>query len=192
MVDLKQLANAAFRLQGRLKSEGLPFCYIGGLAVQRWGEPRFTDDVDATVFVDFGGERKSIARLLQWLRPRIDDAVEFAMHHRVLLVEDEQGVPVDISLAALPFESEVIGRSTLEILHPKVKPLRLCGATDLVILKAFAGRPRDWEDVRGVLIRSEKLIEWDLIGRELKMLLDLKEEPEHLDRLYELKGKLGL
>lgn len=190
MVDLKHLANAASRLQRRLETEGLPFCLIGGLAVQRWGEPRFTDDVDITVFVDFGGERKSIELFLQWLRPRIQDAVEFAMHHRVLLVEDDHRIPIDISLAALPFESDVIGRSTLEILHKSVAPLRLCGATDLVILKTFAGRQRDWDDVRGILVRNAKLIDWKIVNRELEMLLDLKEEPEQMDRLHELKKKL--
>jgi hypothetical protein len=33
----------AFRLDTFLKSQGWRFCFIGGLAVQHWGEPRLRE-----------------------------------------------------------------------------------------------------------------------------------------------------
>ena len=35
---------------------GWRFCFIGGLAVQKWSEPRVTDDVDLTLFTGLGTE----------------------------------------------------------------------------------------------------------------------------------------
>lgn len=46
---IQRVINAAAELQSRLAEIGLPFCFIGGIAVQRWGEPRLTVDADATV-----------------------------------------------------------------------------------------------------------------------------------------------
>ncbi len=37
-------------------------CVIGGLAVQRWGEPRVTRDVDVSLLTDFGREEAFIER----------------------------------------------------------------------------------------------------------------------------------
>jgi hypothetical protein len=44
---MSALFEAARDLQKALESRGWRFCLIGGLAVLRWGEPRFTRDVDA-------------------------------------------------------------------------------------------------------------------------------------------------
>ncbi|MBX3423869.1 MAG: nucleotidyl transferase AbiEii/AbiGii toxin family protein [Pirellulaceae bacterium] len=191
MLDLSHLYAAAVRLQRRYQSEGTQFCFIGGLALQKWGEPRYTRDVDLMVFSGFGGERAIIERELRALEPRIDDAVEFAMLNRVLLVQDKSQCPIDISLAAMPYESDVIARSQLQSLNLEFEPLGLCSATDLIILKAFAGRPQDWQDIRGTVVRSQHLIDWKLIDKELSVLLELKEEPESLDKLYQLKMELN-
>ncbi|MCL4263414.1 MAG: hypothetical protein KJ069_09370 [Anaerolineae bacterium] len=41
---MNALLDAALRLQQFCQSQNWQFCYIGGLAVQRWGEPRLTQD----------------------------------------------------------------------------------------------------------------------------------------------------
>ena len=43
------LLAAAAQLQAFLLRERWSFCFIGGVAVQRWGEPRFTRDIDLTL-----------------------------------------------------------------------------------------------------------------------------------------------
>jgi hypothetical protein len=184
-VDLSELVAAAARLQSEWDSTGIRFCFIGGLAVQHWGQPRQTNDVDATVWTDFGNERPVIDRLLEQLTGRIDKVAEFALQNRVLLVQDSSGVDVDISLAAFPFEKDLIDRSQ----HQRYRDiqLRICGPNDLVILKAFANRHHDWLDIRGILIRSGHLLDWHLIEKELAILAELKEEPEILRQLTSLR-----
>ena len=188
---MSELIAAAGRLQKDWESRGIDFCFIGGLAVQYWGEPRLTNDVDATVWTDFGNERPIIDKLLKHLSPRIEDASGFALVNRVLLVQEELGVDVDISLGAFPFERDVISRSEKRAVAG-ISKIRICGASDLIILKAFANRPRDWQDIRGILIRSESEIEWELITSELTQLADLKGEPEIMEQLISLRKQLRL
>jgi hypothetical protein len=58
-----------------------------------------------------------------------------------------------------------------------------CGAEDLVVLKAFANRDKDWLDVSGVILRQGKRLDASRIWTELTPLVELKEEPEILSRL---------
>src|SRR5512141_2545178 len=51
---------AALEVQGFCADRELAFCFIGGLALQRWGEPRLTQDVDLTVISGFGREGEYI------------------------------------------------------------------------------------------------------------------------------------
>lgn len=191
MVDLAELVSVAVALQARCGEFNLPFCVIDGLAVQTWSEPRFTRDVDATIFVGFGGERQAIERQLTVYSPRIPDAIEFALLNRVLLIEDSQGCPIDLALGAMPYEREMIARSSFETIDPRQAAVRVCGASDLIILKTFAGRPQDWLDIRGTIIRNPRKLDWKLIQSELEILLSLKEELDSLDRLLQLRTNLG-
>jgi hypothetical protein len=51
-----ELFREAQVLQQFLVGRGWGFCFIGGVALQHWGEPRVTRDLDLTVFTGFGGE----------------------------------------------------------------------------------------------------------------------------------------
>ena len=53
-----ELVKAAQRIQRFLESREWRFCFIGGLAVLRWGEPQLTGDIDITLLTGFGGERE--------------------------------------------------------------------------------------------------------------------------------------
>ena len=126
---------------------------IGGVAVQRWGEPRQTRDVDLTLLTGLGGEEAFVDPLLEHYAARFPDARRFALDRRVLLVETAAGIPLDISLGGLPYEAAVVERSTPFEVEPRVS-LTICSAEDLVTLKAFAGRPQDWLDIEGIIVRQ--------------------------------------
>lgn len=157
--------------------------------MNRWGEPRQTDDVDATIWSDFGNEDIIIDTLLSQLSGRIEDVAGFAKLHRVLLLATDDRIDVDASLAAFPFERDLIDNATREIIQGC--ELRICQPSDLIILKAFANRPRDWQDIRGVIIRSGDRLDWERITDELKQLAALKEEPEILETLLDLRQDLS-
>lgn len=181
MLGVRRLVHVAWHLQGRFEAWGWRFCFIGGLALQRWGQPRLTVDVDVTLLSGFGGEAQFVDRLLAEYQPRITDAREFALTRRVLLLADGD-VGVDIALAGLPFEEDVVNRSSVAEYLPGIA-LRTCSAEDLVVLKAFADRLQDWADIQSVLVRHRKHLDLDLIRRQLQPLVELKEAPEILVRL---------
>ncbi len=47
----RSLWESAMELQLYMRSQSFRFCFIGGVAVQRWSEPRLTDDLDLTLFL---------------------------------------------------------------------------------------------------------------------------------------------
>lgn len=183
-----ELLHAAAEVQSFCRENGWNFCFIGGIALQRWGEPRVTRDVDLTVFTGFQNERQILESLLARFSARISNGFEFALQHRVVLLQSRSGIGIDISLAGLPFEESVVARASDFQFLPDVS-LHTCSAEDLIVYKAFANRSRDWADIEGILIRQGKMLDWDYIGRQLKPLVELKEEPEICETLMRHKAQ---
>ena len=107
---MKDLVEQALEPQVLLEKHGWQFRLIGGVAVQRWSEPRLTRDMDITLLTGF----------------------------------------------------------------------------------AFASRPLDWNDVRGVRVRQgTKNLDWPYIGRQLQPLCDVKEAPEIMIQLENLHREVA-
>jgi len=180
--------QAADGLQALMRERQWRFCFIGGLAVQHWGEPRITRDVDVTLLTGFGNEEAFTEALLTRFRPRVPDFWEKALRARVALLQDDNGVGLDVALGALPFEAQVIERSR-EVRFLPEWSLRICSAEDLIVMKSLAGRPRDWLDVETIIIRQASKLDWPYIGRELAPLAQLAERPGVLGELERLRRK---
>lgn len=187
MVDL---IEEAFRLQAFLENHQRQFCFIGGVAVQNWGEPRLTRDIDISLRTGFGGEEPNVDLLLGAYLPRIQDARGFALAHRVLLLRSPGGIGIDVSLAALPYEQIVIDRALLVELLPG-KKLRLCSPEDLLIMKAFAGRETDIRDARSTVVRQgDDRLDWPYIETHLAQFADLKDDPGLMDQLRRIRASV--
>lgn len=183
---MNPLYEAALRIQVFCEAEHWRSCIIGGIAVHRWGRPRATKDVDLTLLTGFGGEERFLDRLLTRYRLRDGYSREFVLVNRVLLLADERGVAVDLSLGAIPFEERSITRSSLWR-SPEGHELRTCGAEDLLVHKSYAARPHDWLDVEDVLDRQQGRVDLALVRRELKELAPFKSE---IDVLAELEARV--
>jgi hypothetical protein len=180
-----RLIDAALEIQEFCEHRRWPFCFIGGIAVLHWGEARLTRDADLTIFTGVGGEQDFIEEILTQFRSRIEDALTFALKHRVLLLNATNRIPLDLSLGALPFEESAVRNAAMQEITPGVK-LRLCSPAALVVYKVFAGRPQDWLDVEGIVVRRRREIDWAHVRQELGQLLYLKEDSESLPRLEAL------
>jgi len=159
------------------------FCIIGGLAVVRWGEPRLTVDVDLSLLTGFGDEERYARALLERFSGRMENAMEFSMEHRVLLLSAGNGRDIDISFGAFPFEEEMIERAT-PFAFADGAELVTCSAEDLFVLKVFADRSKDWADAESVAIRQD--LDREYIFKHLRPLCELKEAPELVDRADKL------
>ena len=187
---MNALFDAALEIQQFLQERNWRFYIIGGLAVARWGSPQATQDVDISLLTGFGNERSYVEPILGRFCSRIPEADHFALENRVLLVSASNGSPLDVCLAGIPFEEQMIGRASCFTFAPAVS-LITCSAEDLVIMKAFAGRQRDWTDVREILIAEGNKLDWNYVRENLPPLCELKETPETLARLEDLRSQLA-
>ena len=185
-----RLLEAAQEIQQFCRSRNWRFCFIGGIAVQRWGQARLTRDADLTVFTGIGDELRYIDALLGAFKSRIDAAREFALGHRVLLLRASNGIPLDVTLGALPFEDKAVTSATAEEIVAGVR-LQLAPPGALVVFKVFADRPQDWLDVEGIIVKSGRLINWNEVRADLAALLELKGDTTALGRLDELLARLS-
>jgi hypothetical protein len=186
---VRPVFEAAREVQEFLQKSGRKFCFIGGVALQRWGQPRFTRDVDLTLLCPLGSERVVIDSLLERFPARRPDARAFALRNRVVLARTASGIPVDFALGATGFEQDCVRRSTEFDFGGRLS-LRTCSARDLIVLKAFAGRGQDWVDVDYIIVRQRKKLDWNGIERDLKLLLELSGAVENLETLRKLRAKV--
>lgn len=134
-----------------LVAEGIPGAVIGGVAASVLGRPRLTHDIDALAIVPEDEWQKVIeSSALYGIEPRIDHAFDFALRSRVLLLRHiASGIDLDVTFGGLPFEQSAVERSTdVEVGGISI---RLPRVEDLLVMKAVAGRPKDLEDIRGLL-----------------------------------------
>jgi hypothetical protein len=148
---------------------------IGGVAVSLLGAPRYTVDVDAVFLLSL----KDIPKLLVeaaklGIEPRISDPVAFAHKSRaVLLRHAASGTDIDLSLGFLPFEVELVERSKMVEIGQIL--LRLPTPEDLIIMKAFAHRPKDLMDIQSIVashpdLDKERIRFWvEQFGEALEM-----------------------
>jgi len=153
---------------------------IGGLAAIARGVVRHTDDADATLWA----ADVDVSRLLDTLRRhgivgRIDDVQAFAAQSQVLLlVHQASGVPMDVSLAWLPFERDALARAQIVSVGEVDIPMAI--AQDLIIYKAIAWRDRDKRDVEELVRLHRSAIDLAYIRDRVAEFAAAIEEPERL------------
>jgi len=122
-----------------------------------YGEPRLTRDIDITlgVNIDYLDRLLSAVGELS-LKPLPEDIEAFVGETMVLPALDKHtGIRVDFIFSYTPFETNAIKRAkTVMILGQNVA---FAAPEDLIIHKIFAGRPRDFEDVRVILMKNPDL-----------------------------------
>jgi hypothetical protein len=188
---MNKIFASAKRLQNMLDEAGLPNCFIGGVAVQRWGEMRLTEDADAAIATALGTEPRVLDLLGSHYEFRVQRPLDIVRVHRVVLLrEPGSQIELDVSLAASGFEVQAIERATpFDFSEDGSLMLRTCSAEDLILYKAVASRDIDWHDIRGILIRQGENLDFDRIDRDLLALTSLKEAPEIVEQWQQLKAR---
>jgi predicted nucleotidyltransferase len=144
------LAGIARALDGA----GLPYMVIGGQAVLRYGEPRLTKDIDITLGVGTEGlpRVEQVIRDLN-LKLLVENPDAFVRRTFVLPAQDEaSGIRVDFVFSFSDYEKRAIARAaSVEI---KGTLVRFATLEDVVVHKVVAGRPRDLEDVKSIILKN--------------------------------------
>jgi len=140
-----------------LNRHKIPHMIIGGQAVLLYGEPRLTRDIDITLGVGIDS-LDIVLNIIKELKLKIllNNATDFVKRTMVLpMMEEKTGIRVDFIFSFTPYEQEAIKRANkIDIFGEKVP---FASVEDLIIHKIFAGRPRDLEDVRTIILKNQKL-----------------------------------
>jgi hypothetical protein len=169
-----------------------PSMLIGGIAVITLGIPRYTADIDVTIQgrdSDPGLIFQAFAR--NGIIPRIEGAMELAKTRQILLaVHQPSGIPIDASLAWLPFEEEAIRSGQIrnyagvEITIPRPE--------DLLVYKLVACRPRDLDDAEKLLLLYGKEIDLERVRDLLEQFSAVLEDRSRLEALERLIRKTAI
>lgn len=161
METYPNLVKSAAHVQRALSDADIDSIVIGGLAVAIWGEPRLTRDVDLKVLLHRDQARLLVSALPGGFRCLADQPEETLRRVGFLFVQDAAGIRIDFLLAETGFDLEAISRkSQIEMMG---KNIAVCTPEDLIIYKMISTRPRDHEDVRGVIRRQQDKLEDDYI-----------------------------
>jgi len=144
-------------IQNLLTKYGNKGVVIGGIAASLLGTPRFTADLDAVFLVSFEDLPSFLSEAMkEGIEPRIQDPIGFARKSRVLLLRHTtSNIDIDISLGILPFEIEMVHRSTPVVLGSL--QLQIPTPEDLIIMKAVAHRPKDLDDIEAIAASHPEL-----------------------------------
>lgn len=173
--------EAAWEIHQFLSQHNISYAIIGGTALPRWGEPRFTKDVDLTVVTSLEeGVVPFVRLMLTRFTSRESDPIAFARQNRVVKLRATNQCDLDVSLGLPGYEAEMLERA-VEYELEKGKVVRVCSAEDLIILKCVAGRPQDLIDVEGVVARQAKTLDVKYIREWLARFDELLPEPHARD-----------
>lgn len=70
-MELPKLLHSALNFQEFLRRRDWSYCVIGGIALNRRGEPRGSRDVDVVLWTGFGNESTFVVEMLAVYEPRI-------------------------------------------------------------------------------------------------------------------------
>ncbi len=158
-----------------LSSQKLSYALIGGLAISVHGEPRATLDVDAVLNCDVQRALKLLEDITDSpFRPLFDGVKEVVRTGLLLPLEHKQtGIRIDLSIGMSSFDQQVIANASLFTLGGS--EIFVASAEYLVVMKQLAGRPRDLDDIKGVLTRQGNKFDWEAtlhIASELSQAVD--------------------
>jgi hypothetical protein len=144
----------------QLKGASIPYMVIGGQAVLVYGEPRLTRDIDIIMGIGVDGldRVKKIIKAIG-LKSLVEKEKAFVERNMVLPTLDKKsGIRVDFIFSFSPYERQAIGRARDIKLGNSI--VRFASLEDVVIHKMIAGRARDLDDVKSILLKNPK---YDLV-----------------------------
>ena len=179
---MSRLEQALIAVAQFLERQQVPYMVIGGIANIVWGIPRTTLDVDLTVSVSERQLEAVIESLVRVFSPRINDPIAFVKHTRVLPLKTSQGVSVDVIFGQLPYEERAIQRAARE--RVQGGEIRVCQPEDLIIHKLVSERPKDRDDVRGIIQQQAQRLDRAYLDPQVLALAKGLERPD-IEAWYE-------
>ncbi len=172
-----------------LRKNKIPVILIGGHAANVYGEIRYTKDIDFMLGVGLEG-LEEVLRILPKAKlvPVPPNPFESALQNNYLrCVYGNNQMIVDVMFSSSEYERTLLGRA-IPKLYDRMK-IFVASKEDIIILKAQADRARDWDDIRGILLRNPDT-DLSYIKRWLSRM-DGERETDHLEKFKEVVKTLS-
>lgn len=177
-------------LAAALRRLGARWCILGAQAAVIHGRPRMTADIDVTVELGSRSVNALLAALsTSGFAPAFEFDEAFIAATRVVPVVHSSGMPVDIMLAGPGLEEMFLEAAELTDIAGVDVPV--ISAEHLVVTKILAGRPRDLEDVEGIVVARAGTLDYKQIEQVLVMLESAIGQSDLLPRWRSIAAKLG-
>ena len=173
---MSRLEQALIEIAQFLAARKVSYMVIGGIANVVWGIPRTTLDVDITIWVAEDQLEEFTSAVTQQFVSRVEDPTAFVRATRVLPLATKDGTRIDLIFGQLPYEDEAIRQAV----HQTVQgvEVRVCRPEDLIIHKLVSERPKDHEDVRGILRCQAKGLDRSYLNARVTELAHALDRPE--------------
>lgn len=154
------------------------YMLIGAVAVDVWGRPRTTLDLDFAVLAD-----KNELEILKQIAVRSGYKVDRKWERHNPMAKDFQtrlskcGIAVDILIPRDEHDVQALSNKKKKRLDNL--SFFIVAPDDLILQKLKVGRPKDFEDALSVLIRSEKLVDQKYL-RKWASKLGITEELDYI------------
>lgn len=188
------LVEVLHALEGILDRLGLERSYGGAIAYNYYGPPRLTQDVDVLVLIPdlkapalvealaaAGYRHGEVSPQSIELRAVLGD-LRGKAHLATFVVE---GVRVEIFTPWHSFHRRVLERSPERDFAGRV--IRIHTAEDLIVFKKIFDRPKDWMDIKAMLLTQQGRLDFARIRQEARPLLT-DDSFRELERLLDEYG----
>jgi hypothetical protein len=178
----EQLLPVLDRLAQILNDRRVAYALIGGLAAALRGPIRATRDIDLLVSIPQLELPDVLNALVQGgFVLNVEQAI--SVWNRDHLLDFACGsVRVDWLKPVLPAFERILGRARWEQIGDRA--VRVADAEGLLLLKLMAFRPRDQEDIKGILAANQGALDLDWVRREwIQLVGDADPKTEQFEQL---------
>lgn len=169
MSSRRTVAELLRALTAVMAERDLSWYLFGAQAAIVWGSPRLSADVDITATIEAAAVDSFVETMRQHGFRLLSTDSDLLERTRVLpFVHRRTRMPLDVVLAGPGLEEDFLRRAILVDLRGSQIPV--ISPEDLVITKVLAGRPKDIEDVRGVIHERRTSLDEKRVRRILHLL----------------------
>ena len=165
MMD-RELSETLRRVKQLLESRGIRYAIIGGIAATVRSPVRVTEDVDVVMGCELEDAQSILEDLTsggpdsERFEPAFDGVEDLIRTAFLLPIVDRQsGIRADICVGLTAFERQAVERATAEVLGGITIPV--ITGEDLLVMKLLADRPKDQQDIGGIVETADETFDWD-------------------------------
>jgi predicted nucleotidyltransferase len=167
-----------------LEKRNIQYYIIGGFAAIGHGFLRATEDIDITVLIEPEKFLSIYDEIEEYYQPLFRDFKDIISKLFILpLRHKSTGFKIDVSFGFSLIEEKFFERSR-KIKYGEIE-VNVCSLEDLILQKLIAYRGRDMDDIKSLIQRNRKKIDWNYLEENIKLFeraidIELKERFDSL------------